>query len=137
MARGAEEAGDQPPGGSDAAKASALLDKFNARAASRRAEVVKRPGGLLVWRISVAVVGFVFIALGLVMLVTPGPAWLLILLGLGIWTTEFTWVRNRVIGAYEWLQRAAGWLAQRPRWMVVIAGVALIAAAAAALLVLT
>lgn len=35
---------------------------------------------------------FCFIA-GLIMLVTPGPGWLFIFIGLGIWGTEFTWAR--------------------------------------------
>ena len=42
----------------------------------------------------IGVGAFCFIA-GLIMLVTPGPGWLFIFIGLGIWGTEFTWARYR------------------------------------------
>jgi tellurite resistance protein TerC len=38
--------------------------------------------------------GFTILALGLVMIVTPGPGWLTILLGLGILAAEFVWARR-------------------------------------------
>ena len=41
----------------------------------------------------IAVGAFCFIA-GLIMLVTPGPGWLFIFIGLGIWGTEFTWAQR-------------------------------------------
>jgi uncharacterized protein (TIGR02611 family) len=39
-------------------------------------------------RLAVAIVGFTVMLLGVVMLVTPGPGWLMILLGLGILGVE-------------------------------------------------
>ena len=33
-------------------------------------------------------------AIGMVMLVTPGPGWLVILLGLGLLAAEFVWARR-------------------------------------------
>jgi len=50
-------------------------------------------------RVSVALIGFTVVLLGLVMIVTPGPGWLVILLGLSILSAEFVWARrlmNRV-----------------------------------------
>jgi uncharacterized protein (TIGR02611 family) len=38
--------------------------------------------------------GFTLLALGIVMIVTPGPGWLTILLGLGILAAEFVWART-------------------------------------------
>jgi uncharacterized protein (TIGR02611 family) len=40
------------------------------------------------------VFGFTLLALGVVMIVTPGPGWLTILLGLGILAAEFVWART-------------------------------------------
>lgn len=40
------------------------------------------------------VFGFTALALGIVMLVTPGPGWLVILFGLGILAAEFVWARR-------------------------------------------
>ena len=48
-------------------------------------------------RLAVAIVGFTVILLGVVMLVTPGPGWLAILLGLGVLGVEFVWAR-RLLG---------------------------------------
>ena len=48
-------------------------------------------------RLAVAIVGFTVTLLGVVMLVTPGPGWLMILLGLGVLGVEFVWAR-RLLG---------------------------------------
>jgi uncharacterized protein (TIGR02611 family) len=52
-------------------------------------------------RAIIAVVGFTVIALGIVMLVTPGPGWLLIFFGLSVLAVEFVWARAML----KWLQR--------------------------------
>jgi tellurite resistance protein TerC len=49
-------------------------------------------------RIIVAVVGFTVVLLGVVMMVTPGPGWLVVFLGLSILSAEFVWARR-------WLKR--------------------------------
>ncbi|HKT46782.1 MAG TPA: PGPGW domain-containing protein [Candidatus Acidoferrales bacterium] len=38
--------------------------------------------------------GFTLLALGAVMVVTPGPGWLIMLLGLGVLAAEFMWARK-------------------------------------------
>jgi uncharacterized protein (TIGR02611 family) len=38
--------------------------------------------------------GFALLALGVVLLVGPGPGWLVILLGLGLLAAEFVWARR-------------------------------------------
>ncbi len=38
--------------------------------------------------------GFTLLALGVVMIVTPGPGWLTILLALGVLAAEFVWARR-------------------------------------------
>lgn len=45
-------------------------------------------------RVIIAVVGFTILTLGIVMLVTPGPGWAVILLGLSILAVEFVWARR-------------------------------------------
>ena len=49
-------------------------------------------------RIVVAVVGVTVLVLGVIMLVTPGPAIVVIPVGLAILSIEFTWARH-------WLKR--------------------------------
>jgi uncharacterized protein (TIGR02611 family) len=45
-------------------------------------------------RLSRIVGGFTLLLIGIVMLVTPGPGWLVILLGLGLLAAEFVWARR-------------------------------------------
>ncbi|STX06267.1 PGPGW domain-containing protein [Kocuria rosea] len=65
------------------------------------------------YRTLVTVLGGVFVLAGLIMLVTPGPGWLAIFLGLGIWGTEFhwahllnQWAKGQVMRGWRW------WLAR-------------------------
>lgn len=44
-------------------------------------------------RVVVGVVGITVVALGVVMIVTPGPAFVVIPVGLAILSIEFTWAR--------------------------------------------
>jgi len=45
-------------------------------------------------RILKIVFGFTLLVLGVAMIVTPGPGWLTILLGLGVLAAEFVWARR-------------------------------------------
>ena len=45
-------------------------------------------------RAIVAVVGFTLLTIGVVMLVTPGPGWAVIILGLSVLAAEFVWARR-------------------------------------------
>jgi uncharacterized protein (TIGR02611 family) len=38
--------------------------------------------------------GFTLLALGVIMIITPGPGWLTIVLGLGLLAAEFVWARR-------------------------------------------
>jgi len=38
--------------------------------------------------------GFTLLAIGIVMIVTPGPGWLTILVALGVLAAEFVWART-------------------------------------------
>ena len=57
----------------------------------------------------VVVLGGIFVLAGVVMLVTPGPGWLFIFLGLGVWSTEFEWahrlnlrIKRAALNAWRW-----------------------------------
>jgi uncharacterized protein (TIGR02611 family) len=45
-------------------------------------------------RLSRIIGGFTLLVIGVVMLVTPGPGWLVIFLGLGLLAAEFVWARR-------------------------------------------
>jgi uncharacterized protein (TIGR02611 family) len=56
-----------------------------------RAHVRAIPGGQLAWRLVVTLVGAVIVAVGIVLLPLPGPGWLIIFAGIGVWSTEYAW----------------------------------------------
>jgi uncharacterized protein (TIGR02611 family) len=45
--------------------------------------------------------GFTLLVLGIVMIVTPGPGWLVIALALGVLAAEFVWARRLLDGMKE------------------------------------
>ena len=45
-------------------------------------------------RIIVAVIGFSILALGIVLIVLPGPAFIIIPIGLAVLATEFVWAKK-------------------------------------------
>jgi trk system potassium uptake protein TrkH len=45
-------------------------------------------------RTAIAVVGITLLALGVVMLVAPGPGWLVIFIGLSVLGVEFVWAHQ-------------------------------------------
>jgi hypothetical protein len=47
-------------------------------------------------KVIIAVVGFSVLAIGLVMIVLPGPAFIVIPVALGIIATEFVWTKNLI-----------------------------------------
>lgn len=79
-------------------------------------------GYRLVRRIVIAVVGFSVVLVGLVMIIAPGPAVLVIPLGLAILAAEFRWARRLLRYARQRLQtgikdlaRSAGGFAEPPQ----------------------
>ena len=118
----------QPQPDKEAEQAASVLERFDRRVAGVRAAVVRRRGGLHAWRVFVAVVGSVVTAAGVIMLVTPGPGWLMIFLGLGIWATEYSWARSVLSSVERHVRKWTAWLARQPRWpMVVLGAVAVLA----------
>jgi uncharacterized protein (TIGR02611 family) len=64
------------------------------------------------YRVFVAVVGIAIVLLGLVLVPAPGPGWLIVIGGLGVLSTEFSWARRllhftrRTVSAWtEWVLR--------------------------------
>ncbi|HEX5566388.1 MAG TPA: TIGR02611 family protein [Streptomyces sp.] len=47
----------------------------------------------LSWQAGVFLVGLAIVVVGVLMLVLPGPGWLVIFAGLAVWATEFVWAQ--------------------------------------------
>ncbi|WP_405020431.1 TIGR02611 family protein [Kitasatospora sp. NBC_00070] len=63
----------------------------------------------LSWQVAIFLVGLAVVALGVVMLPLPGPGWVVIFLGMGIWATEFVWAQL----VLRWTKRKVTEAAQR------------------------
>jgi uncharacterized protein (TIGR02611 family) len=86
------------------------------------------------WRIGVFTVGVAVLAAGLIMIVTPGPGWAAIFIGLAILATEFAWAQRVLSGAKQAAERAKDKaLDPRVRRRNTIVAIALGLAAAAAI----
>ncbi|MEW6738640.1 MAG: PGPGW domain-containing protein [Nitrospirota bacterium] len=59
-------------------------------------------------RLIIATIGFAVLGIGLAMIVLPGPAFIVIPVGLGILATEFFWARNLLNKVKTKLQKAKG-----------------------------
>jgi tellurite resistance protein TerC len=59
-------------------------------------------------KLIVAVIGVTILLLGIAMMVLPGPAFIVIPVGLGILATEFAWARRAVRRARVMIAKARG-----------------------------
>ncbi|MFD7596162.1 TIGR02611 family protein [Kitasatospora sp. NPDC059812] len=63
-------------------------------AGSRAPAFVRRSRPLhLAWQAAIFLAGLAVVVLGVIMLPLPGPGWVVIFLGMGVWATEFDWAR--------------------------------------------
>ncbi|MFF9686644.1 TIGR02611 family protein [Streptomyces sp. NPDC014623] len=63
----------------------------------------------LSWQVGIFVVGLAVVGAGVLMLVLPGPGWLVIFGGMAIWATEFVWAQL----VLRWTRRKVTEAAQR------------------------
>jgi uncharacterized protein (TIGR02611 family) len=55
------------------------------------------PTGRFTLRVVVAVTGALVVTVGIILIPLPGPGWLLVIAGMGIWAVEFHWAK-RLLG---------------------------------------
>ncbi|MER7757467.1 TIGR02611 family protein [Kitasatospora sp. NPDC097643] len=77
---------------------------------SRAPAFVRRSRPLhLTWQVVIFLAGLAVVALGVIMLPLPGPGWVVIFLGMGIWATEFAWAQS----VLRWTRRKVAEAARR------------------------
>jgi uncharacterized protein (TIGR02611 family) len=104
-----------------------LIERLEARRATHRER------GRL-FRIGFGVVGMLVLVGGVIMLVTPGPAFVLIPIGLAMLSLEFVWAERLLEKSLEQAQIAQEKAAQTTRLQRVLGGIAALLAVAACLL---
>lgn len=87
------------------------------RFAHRRERLRSRPVADFVYRVTVGVVGFIVLAVGIAAIPYPGPGWAIVFLGLAILASEFYWAhrtltftRHHYGRVMTWLRRQNGWV---------------------------
>ncbi|GAB3956897.1 TIGR02611 family protein [Micromonospora vulcania] len=70
------------------------------------------PTGRIALKIFIAIAGALVVTIGIALIPLPGPGWLLVIAGLGIWAVEFHWARRllaftrrHVHGWTQWVRR--------------------------------
>lgn len=83
-------------------------------AVSRAPRFIKASRPLhLSWQIVIFVIGLAIVVGGVIMLPLPGPGWLVIFAGIGVWATEFPWARRVLHWTKRKLQEWTHWVKQR------------------------
>lgn len=83
------------------------LGRYRARYRRAREAARQRRALDLTWRAIVLMVGIAIVAGGLVMLVTPGPGWAAIIIGLAVLATEYVWAERLLARVKATARRAA------------------------------
>jgi uncharacterized protein (TIGR02611 family) len=104
-----------------------LIEKLEARRATHRDRS-------RVYRIGFGIIGTAVLVGGVVMLVTPGPAFVLIPIGLAMLSLEFVWAERLLEKSLEQAQIAQEKAAQTTRTQRILVGIATALAIAACVL---
>ncbi|AKT51786.1 TIGR02611 family protein [Arsenicicoccus sp. oral taxon 190] len=77
-----------------------------------------------VYRAVVGVVGLVIVVVGLILVPFPGPGWLIVFLGVLLWSTEFAWAQRLHRWGMGHLRRWTDWVQAQPVWVRCLVGLA-------------
>ena len=89
-----------------------------------RSKVRDRPAANVAYRMTVGIVGFAVLLVGIVAIPYPGPGWAIVFVGLGILATEFLWAQRLLKWVKVRYDRVMAWFG-RQGWWVKAAGVVL------------
>jgi uncharacterized protein (TIGR02611 family) len=113
-----DDRGQDPSDGDDGT----LLEKPRWRdRMSTTLDVIRaNPTGRVALKVAVALAGLLVVAVGALLIPLPGPGWLIVLGGLGIWAIEFSWARRLLAFTRRNLLMWTRWVT-RQSWGVRIA----------------
>lgn len=86
--------------------------------------VRRRPGGALIWKVLISVVGAAIVVLGLLLIPLPGPGWAIVFLGLAVWATEFVWAQRLLRFGRQVLRDWTAWARRQPLLVRALLGLA-------------
>jgi uncharacterized protein (TIGR02611 family) len=80
--------------------------------------------GRLTLQATIALLGALVVAIGVVLIPFPGPGWLIVLAGLAIWAVEFVWAQRLLHFTRSQLEKWWRWLRQQSLLVRLLAGLA-------------
>ena len=87
-----------------------------------RSWVRSKPGGPLIWKIAISVLGAAIVGLGLLLIPLPGRGWAVVFLGLAVWATEFVGAQRLLRRGRRLVREWTAWLARQPVVIRMLAG---------------
>jgi len=81
------------------------------------------PTGRLALKIGIGVLGTLVVALGIVLIPFPGPGWAIVILGLAIWSLEFTWAKRLLDFTKRHVKSWTSWIARQNLGVRAVIGV--------------
>jgi uncharacterized protein (TIGR02611 family) len=73
-------------------------------------------------RLTVGLLGLVLVSGGLLLVPLPGPGWLVVILGLAVWSSEFEPASNLLDFVKVRVRRWEQWVRVQPRWVQAVVG---------------
>ncbi|MFE9202866.1 TIGR02611 family protein [Micromonospora sp. NPDC007230] len=83
-----------PQGGAGSAVAERRRGGWRTRAQTTLDLIRANPTGRVALKIFIAIAGAIIVTVGIALIPLPGPGWLLVIAGLGVWAVEFIWARR-------------------------------------------
>lgn len=71
------------------------------------------PTGRIALKIFVSIFGAIVVTVGIALIPLPGPGWLLVIAGLGVWAVEFHWARRLLAFTRRHVQAWTRWAASQ------------------------
>jgi uncharacterized protein (TIGR02611 family) len=107
---GAGRAGSGGAGRSTAVADPPRRPRWQQRISTTLDLIRSNPTGRIALKIFISIAGALVVTLGIALIPLPGPGWLLVIAGLGIWAVEYHWAR-RLLGFTR--RHVQGWT----RWV--------------------
>ncbi|MET0765800.1 MAG: TIGR02611 family protein [Blastococcus sp.] len=76
------------------------------------------------YRVCVGIVGAAILCLGIAAIPLPGPGWLIVIAGLFVLATEFTWAERLLEFTQKQVKRWTDWVTHQPMWVRLLIGLA-------------
>ncbi|MEU3456725.1 TIGR02611 family protein [Micromonospora sp. NPDC006766] len=88
--------------------------RWRARAHTALDLIRANPTGRITLKIFIAITGAIVVTVGIALIPLPGPGWLIVLGGLGIWAVEFHWARRLLTFTRRHVQAWTRWVIRQP-----------------------